>query len=263
MIRLKNVLVVCSLLGCAFSQPATQSEFFEVASVKPHQGPPPAEGGKLSLSGSRLNVDFYALAALVTFAYDVKLYQVPGVSSLDHTYYDIVADAGDGRARTKAEFRPLMQSLLADRFKLRLHRENKELPVYALVAGTKALKLTPIAPVAERDALRDPRGEWHSSADRGRAITRHCMGCTLQQFVDIIRDNDGLDRPVVDRTGLTGTYDIRVTYVPQNRIGGGLDTGPDEADVFSAVKELGLRLESQTSTVELLIIDHFEKPAEN
>ena len=195
---------------------------------------------------------------MIRFAYDVKPYQLPGASSLDRTYYDIVGDAGDGRTRTLDEFRPLMQALLADRFKLRVHRESKEVPVYALIVDPKGSKLKESAPGAEPD----PRPNWHSTGTRGRALIRSCPKCTMQQFADIIRDNDGMDRPVIDKTGLTGTYNIELTYVPQNRMGPGADSS-GEADIFTAVKDLGLRLESQKSSIELLIIDHCEKPAEN
>ncbi len=252
-------IFLASLIGCAFGQPVPQSPSFEVASVRPHVGPPPTGGGKFSISGSRLTVELFGLAALIRFAYDVQPYQVPGAAALDRTYYDIVADAGDGRTRTRDEFRPLMQALLADRFKLQVHRESKEMPVYALIVDPKGSKLKENAPGAEADA----RPVWHSNGTRGRALIRSCPKCTMQQFADIIRDNDGMDRPVIDKTGLTGTYHIELTFVPQNRMGPGGEIGPDEVDIFAALRELGLRLEPQKSSIELLIIDHSEKPAEN
>jgi uncharacterized protein (TIGR03435 family) len=257
--RWTNVFLAFSLVGCMIAQAAQQSEAFEVASVKPHRGPVPPGGGKLSVSGSRLTVDLYGLFALITFAYDVKPYQVSGASALDHTYYDIVADAADGRARTKAEFRPLMRTLLAERFKLRVHRESREMPVYALVVGPKGPKLKETAPNPDPDS----RPDFHSSGTRGRALTLTCLKCTMQQFVDIIRGADGMDRPIIDKTGLTGAYEIELTYVPANRIGRGPDNGPGETDLFTAIRDLGLRLEPQNSSVEFLVIDHSEKPVEN
>jgi uncharacterized protein (TIGR03435 family) len=253
--RLTCIFLVCRLFGCAFSQAMPPPQAFEVASVKPHLGPMPAGGGKISVSGSRLTVDLYSLFALLRFAYDVKPYQVQGASTLDHTYYDIVADAGDGRARTQDEFRPLMRALLADRFKLRVHREDKEMPVYALVVDAKGPKLKASAPDAITEA--------HTTGSSGRAIIRSFSNFTMERFADLIRSNDGLDRPVIDKTGLLGSYEFKLTYVPQNRMGGGLDTGLDDVDIFAAVKELGLRLEPQRSSIENLIIDHSEKPAEN
>jgi uncharacterized protein (TIGR03435 family) len=253
--RLICMCLASGLIVSAFSQATPQPQGFEVASVKAHHGPMPTGGGKFSISGSRLTIDFYSLFGLIMFAYDVKPYQLPGASALDHTSYDIIADAGDGRIRTRDDFRPLMQALLADRFKLRVHLEHKEVPVYSLIVDTKGLKLKESAPGASP--------EWYVNASSGRAITLNCPKFTIEKFTDLIRNSDGMDRPVVDKTGLTGTYEIRLTYVPQNRMGRGSDSGSDEVDIFTAVKDLGLRLEPQKSAVEFLIIDHSEKPAEN
>jgi uncharacterized protein (TIGR03435 family) len=252
-----KVFLSLSLAGAAFAQAEKQPEVFEVASVRALPGPA-AGGGKLSISGSRITVDYYSLFGLITFAFDVKPYQVPGASALDRTYYEIAADAGDGRARTKAEFRPLMQKLLADRFKLRVHSESKEMPVYALVVGAKGPKLKETAPGPDPDS----RPDFHSSGTRSPALTRICSRCTMQQFVDIIRGNDGMDRQVIDKTGLTGTYEFELTYVSANRMGRVSDNSSGEADIFTAVRDLGLRLEPQKSSVEFLIIDHSEKPTE-
>lgn len=261
--RFTYSLLAFGLTVCAFCRAAAQTQAFEVASVKPHLGLGPTGGGKLVISGSRLTVEYYALLALLTFAYDVKPYQVSSASPLDRTYYDIVADAGGGRPRSKDEFRRLMQALLADRFKLRSHREYKQLPVYSVVIGPKGPKLTTSAPGAESNEPHDPRGDWHVNAARGRAITLSCRSCSVQQFAEIVHGNDGMDRPVIDGTGLAGMYDIKLTYVPQNRMGGGAESSPDEVDIFTAIKDLGLRLQPQASNIEVLIIDHFEKPAEN
>ena len=128
--------------------------------------------------------------------------------------------------------------------------------MYALVVGTSGAKLKESAP-----ADPESRPNWHSSATAGRELTRSCPNCTMEQFADIIRGNDGMDRLVINKTGLTGTYNIELTYVPANRMGRGPDNSLD-VDLFTAIKDLGLRLEPQRSSVEVLIIDHFEKPAE-
>lgn len=261
--RLKYGLLAFGFSTYIFCEAVQQTQVFEVTSVKPHVGPMPVGGGKLSFSGSRITVEYYALLALITFAYDVKPYQVSSATALDHTYYDIMADAGDGRPRSKDEFRRLMQALLADRFKLRLHREDKQLPVYSLIAAPKGPKLTPSALGVQSDEPSDPRGNWRLKSARGRAITLSCSQCTLGQLVEFIRGNDGMDRPIIDATGLTGTYPISLTYVPQYRMGGAAESNPEEADIFTAVKDLGLRLQPQTSSIEVLVIDHFEKPSEN
>jgi uncharacterized protein (TIGR03435 family) len=188
------------------------------------------------------------------FACDLKAFQIPGASALDHTSYDIVADAGDGRTGTKDEFRPLMRALLADRFQLRVHPENNELPVYALVADAKGPNLKASAPDATTDL--------HPTSG-GRAITRSFSNFTMAKFADLIRNSDGMDRLVVDKTGLNGTYEFQLTFVPQNGMGAGLDNVSGGVDIFAAVKGLGLRLEPQRSSIQVLIVDHSEKPADN
>src|SRR5580658_3035508 len=141
------VLISSRLLA----QPATSSRPFEVASVKPHTGP-----GRvgISTSGPRLNAEPANLWALIAYAYNLKTYQIPStppLSALGNEYYDIVAKAeGDG-APTKDEFRGMLQLLLADRFKLAVHRETREIPVYALVVGKNGPKLKPSAPDASAD----------------------------------------------------------------------------------------------------------------
>jgi uncharacterized protein (TIGR03435 family) len=256
--RLTYILLATSVVGSAFAQgtpPAdTLPQAFEVASVKPHLEAIPKTGGKISVSGSRMTVEIYSLFGLLMFAYDLKPNQIPGASALDHTFYDITADAGDGRVRTRDDFRPLMRALLADRFKLRVHLEDKEAPVYALVIDAKGSKLKASAPGAAT--------EWHTAVS-GRAFTRSFTNFTMAKLADVLRDNDGMDRPVIDKTGLTESYDFTLTYVPQNRMARGQDGGLDDADIFAAVKELGLRLEQQKSNITSLIVDHSEKPAEN
>ncbi len=208
------------------------------------------------MSGSRITVQLHALSALIRFAYDIKPYQLPGAAALDRTYYDIVADVGDGRPHTTAEFRLLMESLLVDRFKLRVHREDKEMPVYALVVGKEGLKLKETAAPPDPDI--PPK--WHFTLrPGGSAFILACPACTIEQFATYIRDNDGMDRPVINKTGLTGTYNISITYVPTYRMGHGQPTS-DDVDIFTAIKDLGLRLESQKASIEILTVDHYEKP---
>ena len=109
---------------------------FEVASVKPREGPYGRIG--ISTAGLRLTAEATNLRGLVMYAYDVRNFQVassPAMLAAGDTPYDIVAKAPDGAVPTTAEFREMMRSLLADRFQLKLHREMRDAPVYALVVG--------------------------------------------------------------------------------------------------------------------------------
>jgi uncharacterized protein (TIGR03435 family) len=85
----------------------------------------------------------------------------------------------------------------------------------------------------------------------------------MEQFADLIRNSDGLDRLVVDETGLDGRFDIKIAYVAQNRMGG-QPLGPEDVDIFTALpQQLGLLLVARKAKVKLMIVDHSERPSEN
>jgi uncharacterized protein (TIGR03435 family) len=228
---------------------------FEVASVKAHPDPPRIIGVKTT--GARLIADAETVRGLVMWAYNVKNYQVSGPSAqspVGDTFFDVVAKAEGEATPTKDEFRTMLQNLLADRFKLKVHRELREMPVYALVVGKNGPKLKPSAPDAA------PGGRIQLV---GRNYEYTVPLATMDDIVDGVA-NSFLDRPVVDRTGLTGTYNLKLTYTPNTR--GNRTPDPDAPDlsIFTAVQEqLGLKLESQKASIEILVIDHVEKPSDN
>jgi uncharacterized protein (TIGR03435 family) len=243
-------IVWIALLGAASSmaQPA-----FEVASVRPHEGDLPRTGGTFTISGPRLSIRGFALGGLILRAYKIKSSQLGG-ATLDRTFYDVEAKAGEDKTPTEDEFMLMLQSLLADRFKLQVHREVRDTPVYALVVGKAGPKFNESVPgtsTAPQTTVDGPNIEW------SMPVT------TMAQLADRIRQNAGLDRPVLDKTGLTGTYSLRLKYMPRER-----QNGPDSElvgiRIFTAVQEqLGLKLESQVVPVEMLIVDHVEKPTAN
>jgi uncharacterized protein (TIGR03435 family) len=148
----------------------------------------------------------------------------------------------------------MLQSLLADRFKLRFHREMREIPVYELVAAKNGPKLKESAPTAESMGRMTVNGRNYQAS-----IPKARMDDVVQAI-----GNSFLDRPVLDKTGLTGTYDLKLTYtpdIPSNRKG---DPDPNDISIFTAVQEqLGLKLEPTKALVEILVVDHVEKPIEN
>jgi uncharacterized protein (TIGR03435 family) len=250
-VRIVVFLAALSLFGQSTPPPRA----FEVASVRPHQGPMPRID--ITTSGPRLNAEAEAVFGLIMYAYNLKRYQLslagPNVQ-VDDTFYDIVAKAeGDG-APTGDEFRQMLQTLLADRFKLKVHREMKEMPVYALVVGKNGPKLKESAP--------DTDSTMHLSVSgRNYVVTR--PKATMEDVVGGI-SNAFLDRPVLDKTGLTGTYDFKMTYTPDTRVNRGGDPDPSDISIFTAVQEqLGLRLEPQKAEVEILVVDHVERPSGN
>jgi uncharacterized protein (TIGR03435 family) len=247
------------LIGSASAQP--QAPAFEVASVKPVE----EARGRIfdySASGPRVRYMAYALVDLVMEAYDVKRYQVtfaptvvpPRGGHYDPAFYDIEAKAEGDRARTRAEFRPMLQQLLADRFKLTLHREMKETPVYALILGKDGPKFKESEPGAVESARGGVNG-------RNQDITASKM--TMDKLAEMIPNVFFVDRPVVNRTGLAGAYDFKIEATPEFRM------TRDNADlknisIFTAIQQqLGLKLEQQKGMVEVLVVDHVEKPSAN
>ena len=245
-------LIVLMTSG-VFGQSAPPPRAFEVASVKPHQGPL-SRIFDFSSSGPRVTLQAYPPIGLIMEAYNLKNYQVTFAASVpqpDYTYYDIVAKAEGNGAPTRNEFRQMLQTLLAERFNLKVHREMKEMPVYALVVGKNGPKFKESAPDATFVSN-------HGVNGRNQNMT--LSKATMESVADDIRNF--LDRPVVDKTWLTGTYDVKMEATP----GFTINNDPDLRDIsiFTAVQEqLGLRLEAQKAMVEVLVVDHVEKPSEN
>lgn len=237
MIRMGAVGWIVWASGIVFAQSPPAVRPFEVASVRPHEGPMRTLG--VYTSGPRLTTEASNLRGLVMFAYNLKAYQVAGslpLLTVGDDRFAIVAKAEGDRPRTRNEFRQMMQLLLADRFKLVVHREMREMPVYALVVGKNGPKLKKSDPDA------DPTAHF-SVSGRNNVATMPKAG--MDDILDTI-SNSMLDRPVVDKTGLTGTYDVRLIFTPDTRANRASEPDPNDVSIFTAVQEqLGLKLEPQ------------------
>jgi uncharacterized protein (TIGR03435 family) len=220
---------------------------FEVASIHANPGPWHVMLG-YSSSGPRLTLEAWRPFALIMEAYDLKRYQVSFTSS-DDALYDIAAKAeGDGTP-TKAEFRLMLQRLLADRFHLKFHREMRELPVYAMVIGKSGVKFQ------ESDSEKPFRSY-------GGVNGRNQYMEYSQVAMEMVANGIDVDRPVIDKTGLTGKYDIRLEATPEFRINN--NPQPEDLRVFDAIQQqLGLRLEPQKANIEVLVVDRMDKPSAN
>jgi uncharacterized protein (TIGR03435 family) len=163
-------------------------------------------------------------------------------------YYDIAAKAPGDDPPSRADLRRMLQTLLADRFNFRFHRESKEIPVYVLVVAKGGPKFKESAPDSKRRFLGGVNG-------RNQVIT-----ATRYTVADLARSLGfvGADRPVIDRTGLTGEYDFRIEATPRR------DVELGDISVHTAVQEqLGLKLESQRAPIQVLVVDRFDKPSGN
>jgi uncharacterized protein (TIGR03435 family) len=233
------LLVIKSALG--------QAPAFEVASVKPnnskdghHQTHISSDKDAVKLTMVNVNMQ-----SCIQTAYGVKAYQIVGPDWLKSEFYDIVGTVPEHVSREKVA--PMLQTLLADRFKLALHRETKVLPIYELVAGKNGAKIKPAEPdggsigVWETDGLLTAKNE--KMVDFATVLSRV------------------LDRPVIDKTGLAGVFNFAVEYRDSND-SANTATAPS---IFTALDEkLGLKLQAAKAPVEILVIDHLEKvPTEN
>jgi uncharacterized protein (TIGR03435 family) len=251
---LRTVVSACMLLSASAG-----AQSFEVASIKPSppMSPDRPISGVQTPGGGRLNTLSTPLRMLIMFAYDVKDFQISGGPGWANSEsYDIVAKA-DGNA-TRPQLKLMLQALLKDRFKLALRHETMDAPIYELVVAKGGPKLQEdTTPARQRIAM---TGVGKVMAEKA----------SLAAFAGLLGTLAG--RPVVDKTGLPGTYTFQLNWTPA--VGERGLPGPARPDVapldsngpslFTALQEqLGLRLQSAKGSVESLVIEKAEKPTEN
>ncbi len=214
---------------------------FEVATIKP--GNPEMHGTMTSTPPGRVVLTNITLREAVRMAYRLNEPELfGGPKWVDSEHYDI-----DGREATRVprdQAMLMLQSLLEDRFKLAVHRETRELPVYSLTVAKNGIKM----------AHATAPGGWHQLGPAHLTA----KGATIDILVRLLTDL--LMRPVLDRTGLQGAYDIKLDFAP-------LEGPPDDTpapSLFTAIQEqLGLKLEATKGPVQVLVIDSAEKPDAN
>jgi bla regulator protein BlaR1 len=256
---------------------------FDVASIKPNHGGTGLFG--VRADPGRFVAEDVTVKFLVLYAYQVKesqIFGIPGWIESEHYNIDAKADRPPADAPRKlisdeqgAQLRLMVRSLLADRFKLTLHHETKDLPIYALVIAKNGPKLhestatpedsVPLGPPPPpggpqpRHSMRFGRGELTVNAQN------------LDMLAEMLSHQ--LGRLVVNKTGLNGNYDFTLKWTPdesQGQLPGGppgdAAPPPDASgpSIFTAIQEqIGLRLESQKGPADTIVIDHVERPSEN
>ncbi len=220
----------------------------------------------------------FTLHALTGRAYGLEDDQISGGPSwVNSERYDIEAkidksvadDLQKSPDQSFLERKRMLQALLTDRFKLTIHRETKELPVYELIIVNSGSKLQEAKPgETYPNGIKDPRGRATAGLIKMGSGEITGQGVPITSLVRQL--TLPLGRIVVDRTGLTGTYDFTIKWLPvesQAATGGQQGTpSPEgsESPIFTAIQDqLGLKLESQTAPVEVLVIDHAEQPTQN
>jgi uncharacterized protein (TIGR03435 family) len=220
---------------------AAQVSSFEVASVKPVNPPAGPNVVSLIINHGRLNIEAAELRQIVGLAYAVQRIRVLGGPGwADSDQFDIAAKAESADA-TRDEIRNMLQTLLAERFKLVVHREARELPAYSLVLARSGSKLKAAAP-DRKSGMADTVGP---SGERQTVFE----ASSLRVLVNMLANT--LGSPVVDMTGLDELYDYTFEWP---------DAG---SSLFASVDQLGLKLEAKKAPVEVLVMDRAEHPSAN
>jgi uncharacterized protein (TIGR03435 family) len=264
---------------------------FEVASVKSvEQSADPHVRVGVQIDGSQIHLNRTSLKDAIRYAYQVKFYQVIGPDWLASERFDISAKLPEGATREQVP--EMITSLLEDRFGLKVHREQKEMPVYAMIVLPGGIKMKEVPedsgstdglPKAVQVAVQGgPEGvnmnygpgSYFKFADNkieGRKLA-------MANFVDVL--GRFVDRPLVNETNLTGRYDLDVDLTEndynamliRSAIGAGVQLPPqalrylDSADgsLGFALKPLGLKLETKKAPVDVVVVDSIlKRPTDN
>jgi uncharacterized protein (TIGR03435 family) len=267
--------ILLTVLAAA-SLPA-QIPLFDVVSIKPCKvdvsGGVRVGGNKTS--PGRLTMTCVPLRMLIQHAYliyaegrykdfnwyDVPIEGAPGWTQSER--YTIEATA-PGLPSEGIMNGPMLQALLEDRFKLKIRRETREVPVYELVVAKGGPKLKPFdgscTPVDWDKATLEPGDCRNEAGASGPNMTRFWHSITIDDFTMAVLDKQFTGRSVVNKTGIAGVFDIHLEFTPE-RDSAAADAGPS---IFTAVQEqLGLRLVPARGPEEFLIIESVERPSEN
>ena len=260
-----------AILSAALAVSAMAQEVrpqFDVSSVKPNKKNCCSSGGANNGQAGAKNS---TLKGLISLAYKVQEFQsVGGPGWIGSDRFDVEGRTED-RTADPDRLRLMLRSLLEDRFKLKLHMESRQVPVYALVVAKGGPKIK----LAADQTSPDVNGPSKPGAGPNHGAVRFGPGSMTGNAVNfplLVRFlSQRLDRPVIDRTGLSGRYDFVLQWTPSvgeaNVDPGGNPLPPGDTlgpSIFSAIQEqLGLRLESTKGPMEVLVIDSAEMPDEN
>jgi uncharacterized protein (TIGR03435 family) len=251
---IRGFLFIAVGIGAAWPQPPHPPDAgFDVASIKPSR--PDARGYSIRPFPGRLNAENVTLKLLIAEAYHVYDFQVTGPGWIDSDRYDLEAKVSGEAPASHVQLRIMLQRLLADRFSLSVRRESKQMPVFMLEAAKGESRLLPSkrpdSPVVFRVFQR-------------RQITAE--NAPLENLTETLTWVIG--RPVLDRTGLEGSFDYKLEWLPDEAQVRSLEAPPEsegnEPSLETALREqLGLRLVSRKGPVEVIVVERAERPKAN
>ena len=266
-LRMRGVLLaflgLSSVAGCgAQTQSAPEPELaFEAASVKPHTTPDP----NVSINrtpGGGLDAVNVSVRMLITFSYRIRDQQLIGAPGwLDADRYDIHAKSPAGEpARTDffdttggERVRLRTQALLAERFKLQLRSETREMPVYVLTVAKHGPK-----PALKRWREGDEPGPQNIGGVNSYTAKKVSMKAFAEGYL-----SSRMDRVVLDQTGLSGDFNFKLEFVPEQPGRGGATDGTGPTFLDALEDQLGLNMKPRKDPVKVLVIEHVERPGAN
>lgn len=224
---------------------------FEAASIKPHDPKSTFSKGRFLPSGG-IEAAGMTVEDLLMFAYGILPDMISGLPKwAKDAEFDVVAKAAHDTP--PAALRLMLRALLAERFRLQSHQEDKPTPAYVLTVGKRGQKLQPASGT-------QPHCSW---TDLPSGVSRReCQNMTMAELARQLPglNRIGIDLPVVDKTGLDGAWDFHldVRLAPANS--GAIPDGPT---IFDAFDQLGLKLETRKVPLPILVIDHIDQLTEN
>jgi uncharacterized protein (TIGR03435 family) len=276
-------IVLTATMGLIYVQTPQPSISFEVASVKPASPTPrmanltTVDGGPGTTDPGQITYTNAPLKQLLEDAYSLQDHQLRGPEWLGSTRFDVTAKVPTGA--TKEQARIMLQNLLQERFGLSLHHEQRDLPIYALKVAKGGCRMK-----ASSDAATEPAPEGFPRLPPGRdsavmiglgpagQLRVNARKRTATQLADFLRSMVG--HPVLDETGLAGTYDFTLEFVPEVQMRRADGTPPPPQDeggspasdpsgqttIFAAIQhELGLKLDPRRAPFDILVIDRINQ----
>ncbi len=235
---------------------------FEVVSLKPSTGERDGAGIRPAPGGARYVAVNCPLRLMIQVAWRVKPEQIVGGPAwLANDRFDLEAKAA--KPSSIDELHVMLMNILADRLHLRFHHESKKMPVYALLLDKAGPKMTP-HPAGDAGQV------WiDETQEKPLHMKLKATSVSMKYFA--FRLGLGMDRPVIDRTGLSGAWDFKLEYTrqlppefPPNGKLNGEEPDTSGPSIYAALKQqLGLDLRAQKGQADVIVIDHVEKPTQN
>jgi uncharacterized protein (TIGR03435 family) len=260
----------CVLAGIGLAQQKIDKPAFEVASIKPSD-PNPSNPMWIGMDADAGMVRYtnITLKDCIRAAYRERDFQIQGPDWISDARFEITAKLGAG---AQDQIPEMLQALLADRFKLSLRHDMKEQSVYVLAVGKSGPLLKPAEVKADNQGITavGPDGKPRQAMMfqiLASGVRLTAPSATLATFVELM--SRFTERPVIDMTGLTGQYDLTLTFVPETMKGlpasvEGRTFSEPGASIFDAVQQYGLKLEPRKAPLEMLTVTHVERaPTEN